>query len=167
MVVLLIGLSEVFHLLPFTSSVTPWLLPVFLVLVTVRQEEGEIQILAMLGGVLWEIFNGLPIGSFSLPLLLAYRLWHWFYHSVSFYNFNWKQFPILVSITWGIVYGWLLMYTFALSRITSVTVPSFELLLHKAPKSFLVTLLFSPLVYAVYIVFERLTDYIAALNRRV
>lgn len=167
MILILIGLTEVFQLFTITSEATPWLLPIFLLLITVRQEESNSQLLAVLGGVVWEAFSGLPIGSFSLPLLFMNRVWHWFYHSISFYNFNWKQFPLVAAGTWVVLYGWLILYSSFLSRTTALLVPSVESLLHKAIPSFIATIIFSPLVYLVYLVFEILMDYLKAFGRKV
>lgn len=107
----------------------------------------------MVGGILMEVLYGLPIGSFSVPYILAGTISMWIFEKWLFTSgIKWQYFLAIIFISTGFAYLWMWLYTNILHAIHwSDVALSGSQLLQSGLMTLLANLLFA---YPVFILVE-------------
>lgn len=97
-IVVLILLTLLFSQYFQIHGAVPAFLLLFVMIIAIQREGFDFYPVAILAGVYIDFASSLPVGASVCGLVLVGFLSHALYHRVMYYQFSWKQLPILAGL---------------------------------------------------------------------
>ncbi len=148
--------SSVFAVLG-TGSFYPSFLLLAVISVALAFDNYDYVFFGLVGGVLFDILYGLPVGSFTIPLIACGVLVTGVIRKILFTDINWQHFILIVIFATLLIHLWLGFYVNLLSitEWSAITLNWMQLL-KKLPWSIAANLIFA---YPVFVSVEKLAEW--------